>query len=399
MMIKANAGFSTKSIHAGNVKDDQYGALSMPIYQTSTFVFENCEQGGNRFAGEESGYIYSRLGNPNSSVLETKLATLEGAEAAAVTSSGMGAISSVFWTLCSSGCHVIADTTLYGCTYAFLAHGLSKFGVEVSFIDTTDMNQLKAALKENTVAVYLETPANPNLKIADLQAIAKTVHQYSEEINVISDNTFATPYIQTPITLGVDIVVHSATKYLNGHGDVIAGVILGKKSFINEVKMLGIKDMTGSVLGPNEAFLILRGLKTLELRMKKHCENAECIVDYLNTHEMVEKVYYPGLESHKNHEIAKKQMKLFGGMISFEVKGGKEAGAMLLDNLKMCKLAVSLGDAETLVEHPASMTHSTYSLEELNKAGIPEGLVRISVGLEEAQDIIDDLEIGFSVLD
>lgn len=395
-MKDTNCGFGTKAIHAGNVKDKVYGALTMPIYQTSTFFFDTCEQGGKRFAGEEAGYIYSRLGNPTSSVLEAKVAALEGGEAAAATASGMGAISSALWTICAAGKHVVADSTLYGCTFALLAHGLPRYGVDVTFVNTSNIDEVKAALKENTVAVYLETPANPNLKIADIELIAKTAHEYNKDIKVVCDNTFATPYLQNPLALGADVVVHSATKYLNGHGDVIAGFVIGSAEFIGQVKMFGIKDMTGSVLGPQEAFLILRGLKTLEVRMKQHCANANAIARYLESNPKVEKVYFPGLESHPNHEIAKKQMKDFGGMISFEVKGGKGAGMKLVNALELCTIAVSLGDAETLVEHPASMTHSTYSAKDLADAGIAEGLVRLSTGLENVEDIIADLEQGFA---
>ena len=391
-MTDKNMGIGTKAIHAGNVKDKQYGALTMPIYQTSTFYFNSCEEGGRRFAGEEAGFIYTRLGNPTSTVLESKVAELEGGEAAAATASGMGAISSTLWSIAGAGKHIIADSTLYGCTFALLAHGLPRYGVEVSFVNTSNLDEIKANLKENTVAVYLETPANPNLKIADIKAIADLAHGYNKDIKVVCDNTFATPYLQQPLKLGADVVVHSATKYINGHGDVIAGFVVGNAEFISTVKMFGIKDMTGSVLGPQEAFLILRGLKTFELRMKRHCENARMIAEFLDKHEKIEKVFYPGLESHVNHDVAVRQMKDFGGMLSFEVKGGKAAGIKLVNALKLCTIAVSLGDAETLVEHPASMTHSTYSAQDLKDAGIPEGLVRLSAGLENGEDIIADLK-------
>lgn len=391
-MTDKNMGIGTKAIHAGNVKDKQYGALTMPIYQTSTFYFNSCEEGGRRFAGEEAGFIYTRLGNPTSTVLESKVAELEGGEAAAATASGMGAISSTLWSIAGAGKHIIADSTLYGCTFALLAHGLPRYGVEVSFVNTSNLDEIKANLKENTVAVYLETPANPNLKIADIKAIADLAHGYNKDIKVVCDNTFATPYLQQPLKLGADVVVHSATKYINGHGDVIAGFVVGSAEFVSTVKMFGIKDMTGSVLGPQEAFLILRGLKTFELRMKRHCENARMIAEFLDKHEKIEKVFYPGLESHVNHDVAVRQMKDFGGMLSFEVKGGKEAGIKLVNALKLCTIAVSLGDAETLVEHPASMTHSTYSAQDLKDAGIPEGLVRLSAGLENGEDIIADLK-------
>lgn len=395
-MVKENSGFGTKAIHGGKMKDTQYGALIMPIYQTSTFEFDCCEQGGRRFAGEEKGYIYTRLGNPSISAVENKVALLEGGEACAAASSGMGAVSACLWSIAGAGKHILADETLYGCTFALLNHGMTRYGVEVTFVDTSDLEQVKANLKENTVCVYLETPANPNLKISDIQAVAELAHAYNPAIQVVCDNTFASPYLQRPLELGADVVVHSATKYLNGHGDVIAGFVVGTEAFINEVKMFGLKDMTGATLGPFEAFLIMRGLKTMEIRMERHCANAKKVAEYLVKQEKVERVYYPGLETHPGYEIAKKQMQDFGAMISFEVKGGKEGGMKFVNSLSMIPIAVSLGDAETLVQHPASMTHSVYTEEELKAAGISAGLIRLSVGLENAEDIIADLELGFS---
>lgn len=391
-MLNENCGFGTKAIHAGNVKDAQYGALTTPIFQTSTFVFDSCEQGGRRFAGEEAGYIYTRLGNPTTSVLEAKVAALEGGEACVATASGMGAISSCLWTIAAAGKHILADATLYGCTFALLNHGMTRYGVEVAFIDTSDLEAVRAHLKPNTCAVYLETPANPNLKITDIAAVAKVAHTYNKDIKVVCDNTFASPALQNPLRLGADVVVHSATKYLNGHGDVIAGFVVGSAEFCSEVRMFGLKDMTGAVMDPFCSFLILRGLKTLEIRMQKHCANAKAIAEFLDSHPMVEKVYYPGLKSHEGHDIAARQMADFGGMMSFEVKGGRAAGAKLVNSLHLVTVAVSLGDAETLIEHPASMTHSTYTEEELAASGIAAGLIRLSAGLENAEDIIADLK-------
>ncbi len=398
IMMNPNVGLGTKAIHAGNVKDAQYGALTTPIYQTSTFVFDSCEQGGRRFAGAEAGYIYTRLGNPTVSVLENKVAALEGGEACVAAASGMGAISSALWTIAGAGKHIVADGTLYGCTFALLNHGMSRYGVEVSFVDTSDLAAVKAALKENTCAVYLETPANPNLKIADIAAVAEAAHSYNPAIKVVCDNTFASPALQNPLALGADVVVHSATKYLNGHGDVIAGFVVGKADFIGEVRMFGLKDMTGAVMDPFAAYLILRGLKTLEIRMERHCANAKAIAEFLDQHPAVEKVYYPGLKNHVGHDIAARQMKDFGGMLSFEVKGGRAAGTKLVNALHLITVAVSLGDAETLIEHPASMTHSTYTEEELAASGIPAGLIRLSAGLENAEDIIADLEQALAQL-
>ncbi len=385
-------GLGTTAIHAGTLKN-LYGTLAMPIYQTSTFIFDSAEQGGRRFALEEAGYIYTRLGNPTTTVLENKIAALEEGEAAVATSSGMGAISSTLWTVLKAGDHVVTDKTLYGCTFALMCHGLTRFGIEVTFVDTSNLDEVKNAMKENTRVVYLETPANPNLKIVDLEALSKLAHTNPNTL-VIVDNTFATPYMQKPLKLGADIVVHSVTKYINGHGDVIAGLVITNKELADQIRFVGLKDMTGAVLGPQDAYYIIRGMKTFEIRMERHCKNAKKVVEFLNKHPKIERVYYPGLETHPGHEIAKKQMKDFGAMISFELKGGFEAGKTLLNNLKLCSLAVSLGDTETLIQHPASMTHSPYTKEEREAAGITDGLVRLSVGLENIEDIIADLEQG-----
>ena len=385
-------GLGTTAIHAGTLKN-LYGTLAMPIYQTSTFIFDSAEQGGRRFALEEAGYIYTRLGNPTTTTLENKIAALEEGEAGIAMSSGMGAISSTLWTVLKTGDHVVTDKTLYGCTFALMNHGLTRFGVEVTFVDTSNLEEVKNAMKENTRVVYLETPANPNLKIVDLEGVCKVAHTNPNTL-VIVDNTFATPYMQKPLKLGVDIVVHSATKYLNGHGDVIAGLVVTKQELADQIRFVGLKDMTGAVLGPQDAYYIIRGMKTFEIRMERHCKNARKVVEFLNNHPKIERVYYPGLETHPGYEIAKKQMKDFGAMISFELKGGFEAGKTLLNSLKLCSLAVSLGDTETLIQHPASMTHSPYTKEEREAAGITDGLVRLSVGLENVEDIIADLEQG-----
>ncbi len=393
-MEKKRKGFSTEAIHGSTVKD-QYGALVTPIYNTSTFVFDSTAQGAARFAQEEEGYIYSRLGTPTCTALEETLAKLEGGEAALVTATGMGAVTATIWTCISAGQEIIADKTLYGCTFEFFEHHLSRFGVKVHFIEMGDEEELKATLNENTRIVYLETPANPNLKIIDIEKTASIVHAYNPEIRVICDNTFSSPVLQRPLELGADIVLHSCTKYINGHGDLLAGVVVSDKQTIHDILMIGIKDMTGAVLAPNEAFLVARGLKTLEVRMQRHCESAMKIARYLETNDKVEKVFYPGLESHEGHEIAKKQMDGFGGMVSFIVKGGREKAAIVADNVKVATLAVSLGAAETLLEHPGSMTHSPLTEEELEAAGIAPGLIRYSVGLENVDDLIEDLKQAF----
>ncbi|WP_291578897.1 methionine gamma-lyase [Clostridium sp. UBA6640] len=383
-------GFSTKAIHGG-AKKNEYGALATPIYQSSTFVFDSAEQGGNRFALEEEGYIYSRLGNPTNSVLEEKLAILEGGEAAMSMSSGMGAISSALWTALKAGDHIVAAKTLYGCTFAYLSHGLTRFGVEITFVDTKDPQNVKDAMRENTRVVYLESPANPNLDLTDIEAICKIAHE-NENCLVMVDNTFCTPYIQRPLELGADVVIHSGTKFLNGHGDVVCGFVIGSSEFIKQVRLFGVKDMTGSSMSPFDAFLVIRGMKTLPLRMEKHCDNAMKVAEFLENHKAVEKVYYPGLESFPQYELAQKQMSLPGAIIAFEIKGGLEEGRKMINNTKLCSLAVSLGDAETLIQHPASMTHSPYAPEERLEAGIKDNLVRLAVGLEDVEDIILDLD-------
>lgn len=385
-----NLGFSTKAIHGGYVKNE-VGALATPIYQTSTFIFDSAEQGGRRFAGEEKGYIYTRLGNPTNTQVEEKVALLENAEACASMASGMGAITSCLWTILEAGDHIVAGQTLYGCTFAYLNHGLQRFGVEVTFVDTRDPENVRRAMRNNTKVIYLETPANPTLDISDIESISNIAHE-KEDCVVVVDNTFSTPYLQRPLDLGADIVVHSATKYLNGHGDVIAGFVCGEKDFIENVRLVGIKDMTGAVLSPFDAFLINRGLKTLEIRMERHCENAFKVAEFLESHPIVEKVYYPGLKSFPQYELANKQMKLPGAMISFQIKGGMEEGKKIMNTVKLCTLAVSLGDAETLIQHPASMTHSPYTPEEREVYGIPDSLVRLSIGLEDVEDIIEDLK-------
>ena len=327
-----------------------------------------------------------------------KLASLEGGEAAMAAASGMGAISSALWTSVVAGDEIVADETLYGCTYALLNHGMTKFGVKVTLTDLSDIENLKKNLTDKTRVVYFETPCNPTLKLLDIELIAKTAHAFNPDIRVIVDNTFCTPYLQRPLELGADVVVHSATKYLNGHGDVIAGIVVGKADFISQCRMFGLKDMTGAVLSPFDAFLMARGLKTLDIRMERHCANAQKVAAFFTSHPAVAKVYYPGLDTFPGHEIAAKQMKLPGGMISIELKADRAAVAAALNKLQLCTIAVSLGDAETLVEHPATMTHSTYSAEELAAAGISEGLVRISVGLEDPEDIIDDFKTVLDTL-
>lgn len=391
VMSSKKKGFATRQIHAGHMKN-QFGALATPIYQTSTFVFDSAEQGGRRFSLEEDGYIYTRLGNPNCTEVEAKVAELEGAEAAVSTASGIGAVTAAMWVSVNAGDHIVAAKTLYGCTFAYLAHGLSRFGVETTFVDTRDPNNVAAALRPNTKVVYLETPANPNMYVADIKAIADIAHRHNPDILVYVDNTYCTPYIQRPLSLGADVIIHSATKYLNGHGDVIAGFVAGKADFMQQVRLVGVKDMTGACLDPFQAFLINRGLKTLNIRMERHCASAQKVAEFLENHPKVASIQFPGLKSFPQYDLAKRQMALPGAMIAFEVKGGIQAGIKLIDSVQLASVAVSLGDAETLIQHPASMTHSPYSPEERLASDITDGLIRLSVGLEDTDDIIADLD-------
>ncbi len=383
-------GFATRAIHHGYDAQANLGALNPPVYQSSTFAFANAEQGGARFAGEQCGYIYGRLGNPTNSILEARLAELEGAEAGLSTGSGMGAITSLLWTLLAPGDEIIADKTLYGCTFSFLNHGLARCGIRVTHIDMSSCEALRQAISGRTKVVYFETPANPNMRLMDIQAISAIAHE--QQAWVVVDNTYCSPYLQRPIALGADFVVHSATKYLNGHGDVIAGAVVGPCEQIEQVRMFGVKDMTGSVLSAQDANLVMRGLKTLAIRMEKHTSNAQVIAEYLAGHPLVDVVYYPGLPAFPQYELAKRQMTLPGGMLAFELAGGQSAGIAFMNNLQLIQRAVSLGDAETLAEHPASMTHSSYTPEERQQHLISEGLIRLSAGLEDADDLLADIE-------
>lgn len=354
------------------------------------------KQGGRIFSGDEAGYRYTRFGNPTNIVLEEKLAILEGAEACISAASGIGAISTALWATLKAGDHVISGETIYGDTSALLNNGLKKYGVEIDFVDMADPENVRKAMKENTKVIYIETPANPTLKLSNIKAISKIAHENKNCI-VMVDNTFCTPYIQRPLELGADVVLHSGTKFLNGHGDVVAGFILGSKEFINEAK-LGLQKLTGAILSPFDSYLLIRGLKTLPIRMDKHCSNAIAIAEFLEKHCSVEKVYYPGLKSFEQYELAKTQMSLPGAIIAFELIGGIESGRTLMNNLKLCRLAVSLGDTETLIQHPASMSHAVCSKEERLAAGISDGLVRLAVGLEDAIDIIKDLEQALDLI-
>ena len=389
--MKKEMKFGTQCVHAGEKPDPLYRAHTTPIYQTSTFVFDSAELGAARFAGEEEGYTYMRImpNTPTHAVLVEKIAALEGGgETGQTFSSGMAAITAVALSQLEKGDHLLSTDVVYGSTYGLFSSILTRFGIEVSFVDTADLEKVKNNVRKNTKMVFLETPANPTMTVCDIEAICKI----AGEIDALSvvDNTFATPRFQRPLQLGADAVVHSCTKYIGGHADLLGGVVVGRKEFVKS--MMPVVNDTGGTMGPHEAWLCIRGLKTLHLRMDKHASNAMKVAEFLDAHPDIEWVRYPGLSSHPQYEIAKKQMSGFGGIISFGIKGGIEAGRKLMNRVELCILAVSLGSVDTLIQHPASMTHANIPREVRLKMGITDDLVRLSVGIEEPEDIIADLD-------
>jgi len=380
--------FNTKCVHSG-IDEYEYGSVVPPIYQTSTFKFKSAQHGASLFAGEEKGYIYTRMLNPTIEAMENAIAELEGGHKALGCASGMAASHTIFASLLNAGDHVVCSAAVYGPTTTLLNTVMKRFGVETTFVDSADTENVKKSLKSNTKVVYIETPGNPTLCISDLQEISKIAHEHGSK--VVVDNTFMSPALQNPIVLGADVVMHSLTKFLNGHADVVGGIIVVKdedtyKHFRKTLNQLG------GVIDPFNSFLVHRGLKTLGLRMQKHCENAQKIAEWLEKHPIVKTIRYPGLKSHPHYQIGQKQQKGPGGMITFEVEGGLEAGKILMNSVKLCQLAVSLGGVETLIQHPASMTHFSMGKEARIAGGITDGLVRISVGIENADDLIADLE-------
>ncbi|OUS52854.1 methionine gamma-lyase [Shewanella sp. SACH] len=378
---------ATQVIHGGHERE-AFGALVTPLYQSATFVFESAQQGGERFAGNEPGYIYTRLGNPTTAELERKMAILEGAEAAAATASGMGAVSAALLANLQMGDHLVASNAVYGCTYALMTTQFARFGIEVSLVDFSLVAEIEAAIKSNTKVIFCETPVNPHLQVFDLAAIA-TIAKRHQLVSIV-DNTFMTPLLQRPLDFGIDLVIHSATKYLNGHGDVIAGIVCGSEEQLHKVKYEILKDI-GAVISPHDAWLILRGLKTLDVRLQRHCDSAQRVAEFLAEHPSINRVYYPGLASHPGHKFIGQQMKRAGGVIAFELAANLEEAMAFVGHLSLFSIAVSLGDAESLIQHPASMTHSPYTPEARAAAGIGDNLLRISIGLEDCDDIIADL--------
>lgn len=380
--------FSTKVIHSGQKHGSKTGSVTTPIYQTSTFAFKSHSEAVNKFLGKKKGFIYTRLGNPTTEAFEKCMADLEEGQKAVAFSSGMAAVTASVLAFVKKGDHIISTDTVYGCTYNLFTEILSKLGLEFSMVNTADLNEVKKSVKKNTKIVFLETPANPTLKLTDINKISKITKK--NNILLVVDNTFATPYCQQPLKLGADVVLHSATKYIGGHSDLIAGVVITSNKLVKNVHKI-LVDM-GGVIDPFVAWLCLRGLKTLAVRMEVHNNNAQKIAEFLESHRKVERVFYPGLKSHPQHKLAKKQMNGYSGIIAFKLKGGIKSCKKLLNSVKIPALAVSLGGVETLIQHPYSMTHAVVPVKDKLKVGITKNLVRISVGIEDVYDLIEDLK-------
>ncbi|MGD6943443.1 methionine gamma-lyase [Cytobacillus gottheilii] len=381
--------FETMTIHGGYRSNEFKGSLAPPIFQTSTFTFENAEQGERRFSGEEDGFIYSRLGNPTVASLEQRMAQLEQAEAALAFGSGMAAVSAILLSLTRTGDHILCSQGVYGCTFGLLKLMEEKYKITHDFSSMRSRDELLQAIRPETTCLYIETPINPTMQLVDLEMVADVGRE--KGIPVVVDNTFCSPYLQNPLALGCDIVVHSATKYISGHGDVIAGIAAGSKEMMVKIAQTTQKDI-GGVLSPFDAWLLLRGLKTLAVRMDRHTENAEKLAAFLCEHDKVAQVYFPGNSKHPDYRIANKQMRKPGGLISFELKGDKRAAQAFMNELQLIQIAVSLGDAETLIQHPATMTHASVPPENRVQMGISDSLLRLSVGLEAWEDLREDLE-------
>jgi methionine-gamma-lyase len=405
-----DCGFATRALHAGeHVGQPQHTTHTGAIYQSSTFVFKNADQGAAIFAGQEKGYMYTRLGNPTVMALEAKMNALEGKEvklanpetrvSSLAFSSGMAAISSTLMALCSEGDTVLMGDVVYGATQHLAANILNRFGIKTVLVNTSNLNAVEDALRANPNPrlVFLETPTNPTLQVTDIAAVVKMVKAASPDTCVVVDNTFSTPYLQRPLTLGADAVVHSTTKYLCGHGTVVGGVLTTTCEKLKAAAYVVIKDVGGNP-SPFDAWLVNTGIKTLPIRMDKHCSNAMAIARYLDEHPKVARVYYPGLPDDPGHEVAKRQMDDFGGMVSFEIVGGVEEGRRIMDNIRVFTLAVSLGCVDSLIQHPASMTHACVPAEVRHAAGLPDGLIRVSVGIEDVEDLLGALDDALQLI-
>lgn len=391
-MDTKKSGFTTKLVHSGAIQDELGSAIT-PIYQTSTFKFRDADHGARCFSGEEKGYIYTRLGNPNIEELEDAVADLENGIGGIACSSGMAAVNTVYLTVLAQGDHMIGHNAVYGPSRGIMEKLYPKYGVEADFVDCTNIDNIKAAIKPNTKLLYLETPANPTIGITDLKAAIALAEEH--KLIVCVDNTFCSPYLQRPLDLGADIVLHSMTKFINGHADIVGGIIVAKdEALYAEMKYVMIN--MGFNMDPHQAWLARRGLKTLSIRIDRAQQNSIEVAEFLENHPKVDWVLYPGLKSHPQYELALEQMDGPGAMISFGLKGGLEAGKVMMNNVNLALLAVSLGGIETLIQHPASMTHSKLTKEARETAGISDGLVRLSVGIENVNDIIADLDNALS---
>lgn len=387
-MVKKEWHFDTLVVHGSEGIDPHTGAVSPPLYQSSTFAFHNADHGEALFKGEAEGFIYSRMHNPTQQCFEREMAFLEGGEAALAFSSGLSAISALILTLCRSGDNFVSSNTIYGGTHSNFQHFMPRVGIEAREVRGTHLDEVEAAIDDKTRLIFIETPANPNLDIIDIRGCAAIAGKYGIPLAV--DNTFATPALQKPLALGAQVVAHSATKYISGHGDTVAGVLVGDADLMLRIRKETLTHV-GFCLSPFNAWLLLRGLKTLSIRMHRHCQNAMRVAQYLSFHPKVQKVHYPGLSVHPGHELARTQMSDFGGMVAFEIEGTREDAKHFMDGLELCVQAVSLGDCDTLICHPASTTQSSYTSDELAKASISETMVRISVGIEDPRDLCSDL--------
>jgi len=379
----------TTVIHAGQEPDPVYGGVSVPIYQSSTFAFESAEQGAARFAGREKGFIYTRIANPTVRALEESLATLEGGFDASATATGMAAVTTIYTALLSKDAHVVGTASIYGPSRTVLENEFSRFGVRADFVDTSDIGNVERSLRPETRLLFVETPANPTLAITDIAACARLVR--GRGITLVVDNTFSSPLLQNPLALGADVVMHSLTKFINGHSDVVGGVIIAREETLHQ-RLRKVLILMGGTMDPHQAWLILRGVRTLALRVEKSQKNAAELAPWLAAHPKVAWVNYPGLESHPQHALARGQMRGFGSMICFGLHGGYEAGRKMINAVRLCTLAVSLGGIESLIQHPASMTHAGLAKEHREMAGITDDLIRLSVGCEGVEDIRGDLE-------
>jgi methionine-gamma-lyase len=387
-----NLNFESKQVHSGHI-EDEYGSAVVPIYQTSTFRFRDADHGAACFAGKDKGYIYTRIGNPTITALEDNISQLEKGYGGIATSSGMAAATTLYIALLGKDQHIISTDAIYGPARGVIENHLSRFGVQYSYIDTSDPDNIIKSIRKESKVLYIETPANPTMNLTDLSKCSEIAREHG--LLLVVDNTFCSPYLQNPFDFGADVVFHSVTKFINGHADVVGGIIVTKTEELYK-KIRPVMVTMGCCMDPHQAYMVLRGVKTLSIRIERAQENAMQIARFLQNHPKIAWIKYPGLESHPHFELAKKQMRGFGSMLSFGLKGGFEAGKKLMNSVRLSTLAVSLGGIETLIQHPASMTHASVPRDEKLKAGITDDLVRYSVGIENINDLINDLNQALS---